>query len=87
MEYPWHESKWHLYEIEKHFAFLQWKTDEYTGIYSSYFMNTMSRGIINLDCPQQPMAVLEEIYLCAKSTETTSKQSTPTCWKIRKIGF
>lgn len=66
MEHTWHESKWHLYEIENHFAFLQGETDECTGIYGSYFMNVISRGIINLHCPQQSVAVLKEIYICVE---------------------
>lgn len=86
MEHPQHESKWHLYEIESHFAFLQAETDKCTGIYGSYFMNTISRGIINLHWPQQPMAALKEIYLCGTSTETTSKQITPLIEK-RKSDF
>ncbi len=60
MEHPQHESKLHLYEMEKHFAFLQGKTDKCTEIYGSYFMNTTYR-VIYLHSLQQPVAVFKDI--------------------------
>ncbi len=68
-------------------AFLQGETDKCTGIYGSYFMNTICRGIINLHCPQQLMAALKEIYMCGTSTETTSKQITPLIENRKFDGF